>query len=58
MLHPVDVIIFRLNTHTQPFNGPLSRTARVSRYQKKHSPTHTYEEEEEFAQTTVVNCYF
>ena len=23
-----------LHTHTQPFNGPLSRTARVSRYQK------------------------
>jgi len=26
------------NTHTQPFNGPLSWTTRVSRYQKKHSP--------------------
>jgi len=24
----------------QPFYGPLSRTTRVSRYQKKHSPTH------------------
>jgi len=22
------------NTHTHPFNGPLSRTTRVSRYQK------------------------
>ena len=26
----------------QPFYGPLSRTTRVSQYQKKHSPTHTY----------------
>ena len=24
----------------QPFYGPLSRSTRVSRYQKKHSPTH------------------
>jgi len=30
------------HTHTQPFNGPLSRTTRVARYQKKHSPTHTH----------------
>jgi len=28
-------------THTQLFNGLLSRTTRVGRYQKKHSPTHT-----------------
>jgi len=28
------------HTHTQPFYGPLSGTTRVSRYQKKHSPTH------------------
>jgi len=28
------------HTHTQRFYGPLSRTTRVSRYQKKHSPTH------------------
>jgi len=40
------------HTHTQPFNGPLSGTTRVSRYQKKPSPTHTNEEEEGFAQTT------
>ena len=40
-------------THTQQFNVPLSGTTRVSRYQKKHSPTHTHEEEEErFAQIT------
>ena len=25
-----------------PFNGPLSGTTRVSRYQKEHSPTHTH----------------
>ena len=30
------------HTHTKPFNGPLSRTGRVGRYQKKHSPTHTH----------------
>ena len=41
------------NTHTLLYNGPLSGTTRVSRYQKKHSPTHTHEKEEEgFAQTT------
>jgi len=28
--------------HTLPFNGPLSGTTRVGRYQKKHSPTHTH----------------
>jgi len=40
-------------THTQPFNGPLSRTTWVSWYQKKHSPIHTHEGEEEgFTQTT------
>ena len=40
--------------HTQLFDGLLSRTTRVSRYQKKHSPTHNHEEEEEgFAQTTM-----
>ena len=26
----------------QPFNGRLSRTTRVVRYQKKHSPAHTH----------------
>ena len=26
----------------QPFNGPLSGTTRVGRYQKKHSPAHTH----------------
>ena len=29
-------------THTQPFNGLLSGTTRVGRYQKKHLPTHTH----------------
>jgi len=42
---------FKEHTHTQPFNGHLSRTTRVSRYQKKHSPTHTHDEEG-FAETT------
>ena len=27
------------NSHTQPFNDPLSATTQVGRYQKKHSPT-------------------
>ena len=31
-----------IQTHTQPFNGLLSGTTRVGRYQKKHSPTHTH----------------
>ena len=30
------------STHTQPFNGLWSGTTRVGRYQKKHSPAHTY----------------
>ena len=30
------------HTHTQPFNGLLSGTTRVGRYQKKYSPTHTH----------------
>jgi len=33
---------YRLNTHPQPFNGPLSVTTRVGRYQKKHSPIHSH----------------
>ena len=36
------------HTHTPAFNCPLSGTAW---YEKKHSPTHTHEEEEGFAQT-------
>jgi len=31
----------KTHAHT-PFNGPLSGTTRVGRYQKKHSPTHTH----------------
>ena len=30
------------HAHTQPFNGLLSGTTRVGRYQKKYSPTHTH----------------
>ena len=30
------------HTHTQPFNGLLSRTTLVGRYQKKHWPAHTH----------------
>jgi len=35
-----------VTTQTQLFNDPLSGTTWVSRYQKKHSPTRTHEEEE------------
>ena len=31
-----------MRTHTHPFSGFLSRTTWVSRYQKKHSPSHTF----------------
>ena len=34
------LITGRKTTQQQPFYGPLSGTTRVSRYQKKHSPTH------------------
>jgi len=35
------LVICIITTHTQqPFYVPLSGTTRVSRYQKKHSPTH------------------
>jgi len=30
------------HTHTQPFNGLLSVTTQVGRYQKEHSPAHTH----------------
>ena len=33
---------YEKHTHTQPFNGRLSGTTRVGRYQKKHSPAHTH----------------
>ena len=36
------VVFWASHTHTQLFNGPLSRTTHVSQYQKKHSPTHTH----------------
>jgi len=39
------------NTHTQPFNDPLSGTTRVGRYQKKRSPTHTHPDH----QTSLIN---
>jgi len=29
-------------THVQPFYGPVSGTTRLGRYQKRHSPTHTW----------------
>ena len=39
--------------HTHTFHNHLSRTTRVSQYQKKPSANHTHEEEKEgFAQTT------
>jgi len=37
--HNIELLLLLLLL-LQPFYGPLSRTTRVSRYQKKHSPTH------------------
>ena len=39
------------HTHTKPFNGLWSRTPRVGRYQKKHSPIHTHPDH----QTSFIN---
>jgi len=33
-------------THTQPFNGPMSGTTWIGRYQKKYSSTHTHPDQE------------
>ena len=38
----LSLLVSNTHTHTQPFNGLLSGTTRVGRYQKKHSPTHTH----------------
>ena len=38
--HPQNSHFITSNNKQQPFYGPLSGTTRVSRYQKKHSPTH------------------
>jgi len=45
------VLCHPTHTHTQPFNGILSGTTRVGRYQKKHSPTHTHPDH----QTSFIN---
>ena len=34
MKHGVQIVIVDTHTHTHPFNGPLSGTTRVGRYQK------------------------
>jgi len=39
---PVTTTTTTTTTTTMPFYSPLSGTTRVSRYQKKHSPIHTY----------------
>jgi len=39
------------HTTAQPFNGRWSRTTRIGRYQKKHSPTHTHPDH----QTSFIN---
>ena len=45
MIHSTLVFnIVYIHPHTQPFNSPLNGTNWGSRYQKKHSPTHTHEE--------------
>jgi len=48
----VSPILYHISAACLVFNDPLSVTTRVSRYQKKHLPTHTREEEEGFAQIT------
>ena len=47
----IETTLHTTDTSTQPINGPLFENTQVSRYQKKHSPIHTHEEEEGFAQT-------
>ena len=48
------------HTHTLEFNGPLSVTTRVSRYHKRHSPTHTHLVHKEagkvITQITIMIC--
>jgi len=34
LYYALNFLIFCLHTHTRPFNGPLSGTTQVSRYQK------------------------
>ena len=36
------VCVYLFNQQQQPFNGRLSGTTRVGRYQKKHTPAHTH----------------
>ena len=43
--------------HIQLFNGPLSVTTWGGWYQKEHTPTHTHEQEEGFAQTTTSTAW-
>jgi len=45
-------------THTHPFNGPLSRTTRVSRYQKGKVKLHFTEARDrmELPSSIVQNC--
>ena len=38
----VDALLHQQQQQQQPFNGRLSGTTRVGRYQKKHSPSHTH----------------
>jgi len=42
------------DTHTQPFNGPLSGTTQVGQYQKKHSSTHNHPHH----QTSFINFLY
>jgi len=51
------VQIHRMFIITQPSDGPLCGTTQVIQYRKKHSSTHTHEEEEGFAQTTRSNAW-
>jgi len=42
------------DTHTQPFNGPLSGITQVGQYQKKHSSTHNHPHH----QTSFINFLY
>jgi len=41
-LHHCTLSTVHTHTHTLPFYGPLSGTTQVCRYQKRHTPTHTW----------------
>ena len=50
------IAVVKEKEEQQPFYGPLSGTTRVSQYQKKHSPTHTYHDRQpSFINSSITN---